>query len=80
MLWEMQDARQKFSKLVKCALAEGPQTVTRHGDAVVVVVSIQEYRRLIGGKPDFKEFLTSGPDLSSLDLERTADVPREIAL
>jgi prevent-host-death family protein len=80
MPWQVQEAKQKFSELVQRAIDEGPQTVTRRGQDVVVVVAASEFRRLTGGKPDFKEFLLSGPDLSALDLERSSDLPRKIEL
>ena len=78
MSWQLQEAKQKFSRLVQRAIAEGPQVVTRHGEEVVVVVSAQEYRRLTDTGPDFKEFLLSAPDLSQLDLERLPEGPRDI--
>lgn len=80
MPWQLQEARQKFSRLVQQALAEGPQVVTRHGEAVVVVVSAAEYRRLTGDKPDFMDFLLSAPDLGELDLQRSPEFPREVDL
>ena len=58
----------------------GPQTVTRSGEEVVVVVPAEVFRRLKGDKPDLKEFLLSGPDLGALELERAADRPREVEL
>jgi len=48
MKWQVQEAKQRFSELVQRALDEGPQTVTRHGDEVVVVLSKREYLRLTG--------------------------------
>ena len=80
MIWQLQEAKQKFSQLVQRTLSEGPQVVTRHGEEVVVVVPADEYRRLTGGKLDFKAFLMSAPDLSPLELDRQPDLPREIAL
>jgi prevent-host-death family protein len=80
MVWQLQEAKQKFSQLVRSALDEGPQIVTRHGEEVVVVLSAKEWRRLSGSTVDFKEFLLSGPDLSLLDLERVKDLPRDIDL
>ena len=80
MPWQLQEAKQKLSQLVQRALDEGPQVVTRHGEAVVVVVSADEYRRLTGGRPDIRDFLLSAPDLSALELERAADLPREVDL
>jgi prevent-host-death family protein len=76
-VWQVQAAKQKFSELVQRAIYEVPQTVTRHGKEVVVVISAEEFYRLSDRKPDFKEFLLSGPDLSVLDLKRMPDMPRE---
>jgi len=80
MLWQLQEAKQKFSQVVQRALTEGPQTVTRHGERVVVIISADEYRRLTEKKPSFLEFLMSGPDLSALDLTRDDDLAREVDL
>lgn len=80
MPWQLQEAKQKFSQLVRRALEEGPQAVTRHGETVVVVVSARDFHRLTGGKGDFTEFLLSVPDLSVLDIRRSTDCPRNIQL
>ena len=80
MSWQLQEAKQKFSELVRRTIEEGPQTVTRRGEEIVVVVPAEEFRRMTGDKLDFKEFLMSGPDLSILDLERSRELPREMDL
>jgi prevent-host-death family protein len=81
MNWQVQQAKQRFSELLRRTLDEGPQIVTRHGQAVVVMVAVDEYRRLTGPLLDFKTFLLSGPDLSVLDLDHTErDLPREVLL
>ena len=80
MTWQLQEAKQKFGQLVRRALDEGPQVVTRHGQEVVVVLSAQEFRRLQGNALTFKDFLLSGPDLSMLDLERAPDLARDVDL
>ncbi|MBA3617496.1 MAG: type II toxin-antitoxin system prevent-host-death family antitoxin [Rubrobacteraceae bacterium] len=80
MSWQLQEAKQRFSELVRRTLEEGPQVVTRHGEEVVVVVPAEEFRRTSGEKLDFKEFLLSGPDLSVLDLERPKEMPRDVEL
>jgi prevent-host-death family protein len=79
MQWQLQEAKQKFSQLVRRAIEEGPQTVTRHGKEAVVVMSVDEFRRL-NGVPDFKTFLLSGPSFDDLDLEWRRDLPRDIEL
>ncbi len=83
MAWQLQEAKQRFSELVRRAEREGPQVVTRHGEEVVVVVPAEEWRRVSEGgerKMDFKEFLMSAPDLSVLDLERPREMPRDVEL
>ena len=80
MSWQLQEAKQRFSEVVRRALDEGPQVVTRHGEEAVIVVSAREYRRLAGGAPDFRDFLLGGPDLSALDLERASELPRDVDL
>jgi antitoxin Phd len=79
--WQLQEAKQRFSELVRRAEREGPQVVTRHGEEVVVVVPVEEYRRMSGRDGEnmsFKEFLMSAPDLSVLDLERPREMPRDV--
>ena len=80
MPWQVREAKRNFSQLVQCALDEGPQVVTRRGEEVIVVLAAHEFRRLTGSKPDLKEFVLSGPDLSELDLERPTGLPRNVEL
>ena len=81
MDWQLQQAKSKFSELVRRTLEEGPQTITRHGRDAVVMVSGEEYRRLTGEhKPDFKEFLMSAPDAPELEIYRDDSAPREVQL
>jgi len=77
--WQLQEAKNRFSEVVQRALDEGPQTVTRHGRATVVVVSADEYRKLARGRSSFKRFLRRAP-LSGVDLERDRDAGREVDL
>ena len=77
MSWQLQEAKQKFSEMIRRTLSEGPQTVTRHGDEVVVVLAIDTYRRLIGEVPDFKTYLASAPDFEGLELTRD-DTPARV--
>ena len=47
--WPLQDAKARFSELVRRVRSEGPQHVTLHGRDEVVVISAEEFRRLKGG-------------------------------
>jgi prevent-host-death family protein len=80
MHWQLQEAKQRFSEIVRQAHDDGPQVVTRHGEEVAVVVSIEEYRRLSGSKPDFKDFLLSAPDLAGLEMPRLSERARVVEL
>ncbi len=46
--WLLQDAKARFSELVRRVRSEGPQHVTVHGRDEVVVVSAEEFCRLKG--------------------------------
>ena len=46
--WLLQDAKARFSELVRRVRAEGPQHVTVHGRDEVVVIAAEEFRRLKG--------------------------------
>ncbi len=47
--WLLQDAKARFSELVRKVRTEGPQHVTVHGRDEVVVIAADEFRRLKGG-------------------------------
>jgi prevent-host-death family protein len=80
MRWQIQEAKQRFSELVRHARAHGPQVVTKHGEEVAVVVSIEEYRRLTDSLPSFKELLLAAPDLEALELGRSREPARVVEL
>ncbi len=46
--WVLQEAKARFSELVRRVHSEGPQHVTVHGRDEVVVISAAEFRRLQG--------------------------------
>ncbi len=79
--WQLQEAKNRFSEVVKKALAEGPQTVTRHGEEIVVIVSKAEYNRLLKSQASLLEFFRQSPLVGvELDLERDKSLPRNIDL
>ncbi|WP_295584408.1 type II toxin-antitoxin system Phd/YefM family antitoxin [uncultured Lamprocystis sp.] len=46
--WQLQDAKARFSDVVRRAVEQGSQHVTVNGEERAVVVSAQEYERLTG--------------------------------
>lgn len=77
--WQLQEAKQRFSELIRLVETQGPQFVTKHGQEVAVVVGIAEYRHLRNGGEDFKAFLQSAPDLD-LEISRPATPSRVVDL
>jgi prevent-host-death family protein len=55
--WQLQDAKNRFSEVVKRARDEGPQAVTVHGQRAAVVVSAPEFDRLTKPTRSFADFL-----------------------
>ncbi|MEQ1950834.1 type II toxin-antitoxin system Phd/YefM family antitoxin [Mesorhizobium sp. CN2-181] len=47
--WALQDAKARFSELVRRVHSDGPQHVTVHGRREVVVITAEEFQRLKGG-------------------------------
>jgi prevent-host-death family protein len=81
-IWKLEDAKARFSEVVRRAQSEGPQRVTVRGREAVVVMSIDELDRLLpkdAGKPAFVPFLES-LGLDGLNLEREIDRGRDVAL
>ena len=76
MDWQVQDAKQRFSELLRTAHSDGPQVVTRHGVEIAVVIDIADYRHLTGEIADFKEYLRAGPDFGDLELARSGEKAR----
>ncbi len=82
--WSLQDAKNRFSAVVNAALAGEPQRVTRRGEPVVMVVSVEDYERLRERKPDniptFAEHLLAIPQGGDFDFERWPMEPRQVDL
>ena len=80
--WKLEDAKARFSEVVRRAESDGPQLVTVRGREAAVVLSAQEFAALQPGaaaKVPLVEFL-QGLDLTGLDLSRDRDLGREVDL
>jgi len=60
MEWQLQDAKNQFSKLVQKARVEGPQVVTVRGERTAVVLSATDYDTLRAGRPTLVDDLLAG--------------------
>jgi antitoxin Phd len=82
--WQLQTAKNHFSELFRRARAEGPQYVTDAEKETVVVVSAEQFEKLVAQsrRPAslVKFFRTSPLAGARLDLERDPDCGRDIEL
>jgi prevent-host-death family protein len=74
--WQAQEAKAKFGEVVRKAAVEGPQVITYRGADAAVVLSTEEYRRLNAARPNFVEFLLSGPKWDEETIEAINDRPK----
>lgn len=81
MQWQLQDAKNRLSSVVKKAVDEGPQIISVRGKPAAIVLSMEEYQRLTKPKTRLTDFFKDSPlhDLE-LDLGRSKDLPREVEL
>lgn len=77
MSWQVQEAKQRLSAVLRAAERGEPQVITRHGQDVAVVIDIARYRRLTGVQLELADYLRHGPTFDDLDLPRAEDRPRE---
>ena len=79
--WQLHDAKNRFSELVRKAREEGPQVITLHGRDAVVVVSANEYGKLSRPRGNLVDFLRKSPLVGvEFDLTRSRDTGRQIEL
>jgi antitoxin Phd len=79
--WKLQDAKARFSEVVKEATTQGPQEITLRGEPVVVVMSIAQYSNLVKPKLGLAEFMRQSPLFGvELNINRPDSLTREIDL
>jgi prevent-host-death family protein len=71
-VWQLQDAKNRFSEVVEEALKAGPQIITRRGVETVVVLSLAEYRKAVLDETKMSDFFRKSP-LAQVDLDLTRD-------
>jgi antitoxin Phd len=80
--WKLEDAKARFSEVVRLARSEGPQRVSVRGKDAVVVVSVEELARLMPADPARVPLVSfmEGLHLGGLDVSREPDFGRDIDL
>ena len=82
--WQLQDAKARFSELVKRAREQGPQHVSVRGEPAVVVVSVEEFARLSTPRPSIVDHILAGApwpdDVVDAINTRSRDPGRDVAV
>lgn len=80
-MWQLQEAKSKFSEVVERAMSVGPQTVTRRGVEAVVIVSSADYKRELKSSKSLKSLFRKPPYFDDdVVVERKKDVSRSVEL
>jgi len=70
--WQLQEAKAHLSEVIRLSAQQGPQMLTVRGKEEAVLISKQEYERLIGSKPNLFDFMNQSP-LKGLDIDWNRD-------
>src|SRR5580704_7819753 len=83
-VWQIQTAKARLSEVFRLARTEGPQRITRQGKEGVVMISDEQYDRLMLKSRQPKsivQFFRQSPLVGvNLDLERDRDPGRDLEL
>ncbi len=75
--WKLGEAKDHLSEVMTRALSEGPQRITRRSEAVVVL-SANEYDKLLGARPTLIDLLLNPPERGVVTVERSNETVRAV--
>jgi len=79
--WQLQEAKAKFSEVVKLANQEGPQEITMRGQPTAILISLKDFEKIKKKKPSLVSFMRASPLIGvDLKLERDKSPARELKL
>jgi antitoxin Phd len=79
--WQAQEAKARFSELMRKAAQDGPQAITVRGQTAAVLVSKADYERLKGRKPSLVDLIKASPLAGTkLRIVRDRSLARDIDL
>jgi prevent-host-death family protein len=70
--WQLQEAKNRFSRVVENAVNDGPQIITKHGVEVAIVISFADYQKMIATRGKLSTFFRDSP-LAGIDLDLARD-------
>lgn len=81
MDWQLQQAKNRLSEVVKRAQTDDAQIITVRGKEAAVVISAKRYRQLLGRDDSLVEFMQRSPWAESdIPIERPRDTGRDVKL
>ena len=80
--WQIQEAKQRLSEVIRHAASDGPQLITHRGEPTVWIISNKDYNKLTKKKREsIVDFFQRSPHRDvDLKIERRKDLPRDIQL
>ena len=76
--WQLQEAKNKLSRVIDDAVLTGPQIITKRGAKTAVILSFDEYRQLVASEKKLSTFFQESPLAGlDLDLERDKSMARD---
>lgn len=81
-MWQIQEAKNKFSQVVEEAIKHGPQIITKRGVETAIVLSYAEYRKVMLNQKNLSDFFRESP-LAKVDFDlrrEKSSLRRDIAL
>ena len=77
--WQLQEAKNHFSKVVERAIKDGAQTVTKRGKPAVMIISVEDYQKSVTPRKSLIELLRECPeDLTEIIGNRSTEPARSL--
>jgi antitoxin Phd len=70
--WQLQEAKNKLSRVIENAVNSGPQIITKRGVEVAIVLSYAEYQKMIASRGSLSTFFRNSP-LAGTDVDLARD-------
>ncbi|MCP4178851.1 MAG: type II toxin-antitoxin system prevent-host-death family antitoxin [bacterium] len=78
-VWQLQEAKSKFSEVISNAEMGNIQIVTKRGRDCVAIIPIEEYKKVFESKETLRDLFKKAPKVD-LDITRSKDMGRDIEL
>lgn len=76
--WQLHEAKNKLSHLIDVAMQGKPQCITKRGEEAVVVISMEEYKKMTKPKLGLNKFMLKGAKIDDFAVERVTGKVRKL--